>query len=172
VHVAKEFFGFREDATMRAFVDDGRRFIEKSRGRYDIIFLDAFSAENIPYDLSTREFLQSTRDALTPQGVVVANIWSRRTNSLHDSMLRTYLDVFEELYLLEVRGAGNEILLALPREEKIDRDALARRAGEISRQNQFPFDMGERVTYGFRPITEEGLKGCILMDQDKPKPAG
>jgi spermidine synthase len=153
---------------MRAFVDDGRRFIEKSRSRYDIIFLDAFGADSIPYTLTTREFLQATRDALTPRGIVVANIWSRRTNVLHDSMLLTYLDVFDQLYMVEVRGAGNEILLAVPRAGKIDRAALARRANEISTQNKFRFDMGERVKYGFRKITKEGLDGVVLPDKTGP----
>jgi spermidine synthase len=168
VHVAKKYFGFKEDDTMHAFVDDGRRFIENSRGRYDIIFLDAFGADSVPYHLSTREFLQSTREALTPRGIVVANIWSRRTNVLHDSMLLTYLDVFDQLYMLEVRGAGNEILLAVPRAGKIDRDTLARRASEMSRQHRFRFDMGERVTYGFRLVTKEGLDGVILLDKAQP----
>lgn len=165
VHVAKEYFGFKEDDTMHAFVDDGRRFIEKSRGRYDIIFLDAFSADSIPYSLSTREFLQATREALTPKGVVVANIWSRRTNKLHDDMLLTYLDVFDQLYMVEVRGAGNEILLAVPRKGTIERAILAKRASNISKQNDFRFDMGERVTYGFRPITNRGLQGMVLLDE-------
>jgi len=52
VTVAKKFFGFREDSTMRAHVADGRRFIEECRDPYDIIFLDAYGSENIPYHLA------------------------------------------------------------------------------------------------------------------------
>src|SRR5271166_1911920 len=40
--VAKKFFGFREDAAMHVYVEDGRRFIEKCKQPYDIIFLDAY----------------------------------------------------------------------------------------------------------------------------------
>ena len=167
VDVAKKFFGFREDATMRAFVDDGRRFIEKSRGRYDIIFLDAFSSDDIPYHLSTREFLQSAREAITPSGLVVANIWSRYSNPLYDSMVRTYQDVFEELYILDVRGAGNKILIALPHKQQIERDDLVKRAGKLSYDNHFPFDMGELVRYGFRPAGEDGSGGRVMRDKDR-----
>ncbi|NQU19837.1 MAG: fused MFS/spermidine synthase, partial [Candidatus Nealsonbacteria bacterium] len=92
VDVAKKYFGFREDATMRAHVADGRKFIEECKKPYDVIFLDAYGYDNIPYALATREFLQATRRATKPGGVVVGNVWSSRINTLHDSMVRTYQD--------------------------------------------------------------------------------
>ena len=165
VDVAKRFFGFREDSTMRAHVADGRKFIERCRSRYDVIFLDAFGSENIPYHLATREFLQAVRRALTPQGVAVGNVWSRRSNRLFDSMVRTYQDVFEELYIFDVQGSGNKIFIAVPRKMRIKRDDLARRAGTISKQRQLPFDMGEIVTYGYRRAGKPNPRGSVLTDK-------
>src|SRR5467141_4176616 len=70
VDAAKKFFGFIEDERMRAQVGDGRQFIENARqAYYDIIFLDAFGARDVPKHLTTREFLQITRRALKPNGV-------------------------------------------------------------------------------------------------------
>jgi spermidine synthase len=94
VDVAKKYFGFREDKYVRAYVEDGRSFIERQRGIYDIVFLDAFSSDEIPYHLATREFLQAVRNSLTADGIVAANVWSRASNRLYDSMVRTYQDVF------------------------------------------------------------------------------
>lgn len=164
LHVAKKFFAFREDRTMRAYVDDGRRFIEKCQDPYDIIFLDAFGSENIPYHLATREFLQAVRRALSPKGIAVGNIWSRSSNPLYDSMVRTYQDVFDELYIFDVRGAGNEILVALPRQHRINRDDLVQRARTISKEKQFPFDMGELVMYGYRHAGEKDPDVRVLTD--------
>jgi len=171
VDVAKRFFAFREDATLRAHVDDGRRFIEKCRNPYDIIFLDAFGSENIPYHLATREFLQAVRKAVAPGGVVVGNVWSRGSNPLYDSMVRTYQEVFEELYVVDVSGAGNKILVALPRRQRVERDDLARRAGRISTEKQFRFDLGDAVQYGFRRPGEDGSRGQVLTDKNRPKPS-
>ena len=112
VAVAKRFFGFCEDAAMRAYVDDGQRFIERCRQPYDIIFLDAFSADSVPYRLATREFLQAVRRAVKPDGVVVGNIWTSNLNPLYNSMVRTYQEVFDDLYLFDVPNAGNQILMA------------------------------------------------------------
>jgi len=165
VEAAKLFFGFREDRTLRAHVADGRRFIEQSRTPYDIIFLDAFGAENIPYHLATQEFLRSVRRALSPRGIVVANVWSRGSNMLYDSMVRTYQEVFEELYVFQVKDAGNEILVALPRRYDISREALAERARAISTRKQFRFDLGEVASYGYSHLMEKNLRGDVLRDR-------
>lgn len=167
VEVAKRFFGFREDSAMRAHVADGRKFIEQNRGRYDIVFLDAFGAENIPYHLATVEFLQAVRRALTPEGIVVANVWSRYSNPLYDSMVRTYQEAFEELCIVDVRDAGNKILIALPRKQPIRRAELARRARAVSKQKHFRFDMGDLVTYGYRRVSEKDPRDSVLTDKNK-----
>jgi spermidine synthase len=169
VDVAKKFFGFREDAKMRAHVQDGRRFVEERQGLYDIIFLDAFGSDNIPYHLSTREFLLAVRRALTPPGIAVGNIWSRGSNPLYDSMVRTYQDVFESLYILDVRGSGNKILIALPRKDSDRRLDFLRRARAISTEKRFPFDMGDAIEYGYEFMGEKNESGQVLTDQSKPQ---
>jgi spermidine synthase len=172
VLVAKRYFGFTEDATLHAYVDDGRRFIEECEEPYDIIFLDAFGSENIPYHLATQEFLYSVRQALTPNGIVVGNIWSRSSNDLYDSMVRTYQQVFHDLYIFDVRGAGNEILVALQRDRNIKEADLARRARGVSKKLDFSFDMGEAVTYGFYHAEEVNSLGQILKDRKRRAKAG
>ena len=170
VAVAKKFFGFREDATMHAYVDDGRRFIEACRNPYDIIFRDAYGADNVPYALTTREFLQAVRRALSPRGFVVANVWSRSSNALYDSMVRTYQDSFAALSVLDLQGAGNKILIAMPNDGLIGRAELAKRATTISKDKHFRFDLGELVTAGYHGAEPPATRGRVL--RDKTKPAG
>lgn len=167
VDVAKRFFGFREDAAMHAYVKDGRKFIEDCREPYDIIFLDAFGADNIPYSLATLEFLLAVRKALTPKGIVVSNVWNRGSNELYDSMLRTYQDVFDDLYAVEVRGVGNEIVIGLKQKGNITREELVRRAAKVSKEKQFPHDMGPLVEAGFRHDAEKNPRGEVLRDKEK-----
>ena len=167
VEVARKFFGFQEDATLHAHVADGRRFVEQCVRPYDLIVLDAFGADSIPYTLATEEFLQAVRRALTRQGIAVGNIWGRSSNSLYDSMIRTYQEVFDELYILEVPGAGNQILFAFPRRHPIEQEDLAREARVLSQQKQFPFDLGELVRFSFRHARSKQPLGRVL--KDKPK---
>jgi spermidine synthase len=169
VEVAKRFFGFREDASMHVHVEDGRRFIEKCKQPYDIIFLDAYGPENIPYDLATKEFFLAVDRALKPSGVVASNVWSQSTNSLHDAMLRTYQEAFDDLYVIEVKNRENEIFLALPRKEAIDRADLARRASRFSKEKKLRFDVGEYVTHAFRHADKKDPGMRVLLDKDKDK---
>jgi spermidine synthase len=166
VDVAKKFFGFREDELMNAHVGDGRQFIENLRQPYDVIFLDAFGANSIPAHLTTQEFLQAVRRAVTPGGVVVGNLWGRGANPLYNSMVRTYQEVFDELLILDVRGAGNKILLALSRKQPLSRDELTQLARKVSAAKRFPFDLGNSVKYGLLDAQAKSQNERVLRDRD------
>lgn len=168
VTVARRFFEFNEDANLRAFVSDGRKFIEDRPGIYDMIFLDAFGTDSTPYHLTTREFLLSVRNALTPRGVALGNIWRREHNRLYDAMVRTYLAVFEEVKLLKVQWAVNHILVAQPRKAPISPEEFAFRARQISQTKGFRFDMGEAVEFGYSPIDQEIKNAAVLTDAGRP----
>ena len=166
VDVAKQFFGFREDELTRAHLGDGRQFIENVRQGYDIIFLDAFGARDVPKHLTTHEFLLAARRALVTSGVVVSNVWRPSANPLHDSMVRTHQEAFDELFILDVPGDVNNILLALPRKQPLNRSELAQLARKISAAKQFRFDLGEQVEYGFHYASGKSGPGRVLRDAD------
>lgn len=168
VEVAKSHFGFREDAKMRAHVGDGRRFIEQASRRYDIIFLDAFGIDSVPYQLATREFLALVRRALTPRGMVVGNIWDRNSNPLYDSMVRTYLAVYDEVYTVDVPGAGNKILVALPWKSGLTKEKVIAQSGELTRRLALRTDLADMVERGFQRVGAKDVRGRILTDAAPP----
>ena len=170
VDVAQRFFGFRQDESMRAHVADGRQFIEQTRQPYDAIFLDAFGSDSVPAHLTTQEFLSAVRRAVKPDGVVIGNVWRRYSNPLYDSMVRTYQEVFDELFILEVQGAGNMILLALPRRQPLNRDELAQLARRVSTGKRFQFDLADLVNYGFLHAQEKNQRGRVLSDTEVKRP--
>ena len=169
VEVAKTHFGFREDARMRAYVEDGRKFIEQRQNLYNIIYLDAFGPDSIPYTLTTREFLTSVRRALTPQGVVIGNIWSRYSNPLYDSMVRTYQTVFEEVFIVDIAGVGNKIVVACPRKRQLPIGDLMRRCHVLTRELELRTNLAELIQSGFRVPGEDGVDGRVLTDAAPPK---
>ena len=172
VHVAKQYFGFREDEKLKAHVGDGRAFIENAREPYDVIFLDAFGTRNVPPHLTTIEFMRAVRRAVKPGGVVVGNIWGRGANRLYDDMVRTYQEAFDELYMLDVPGTTNKILLALPRKQPLDRLALIERARRVGTAQRFQFDLGAIDEQQFHRLSRKGSTGRVLRDADIPPPAG
>jgi spermidine synthase len=161
--VAREYFGFREDDRMRIHVADGRKFIESVQQPYDVIFLDAFGSDAVPAHLTTQEFLRAVRRAVSPGGVVIGNIWDRGYNRLYDSMVRTYREVFDELFVVGVADSGNRILFALPRRQPLARDELVRLVRDSPAAKLFRFDIVELVQRGLLPA-EGDRGGSVLRD--------
>jgi spermidine synthase len=133
------------------------------RQPYDVIFLDAFGSDAVPAHLTTQEFLRAVRRAVSPGGVVIGNVWDRAYNRLYDSMVRTYREVFDELFVVGVADSGNRILFALPRRQPLARDELASLVRDSPAAQRFRFDMGELVQRGLLPAEGDG-GGSVLRD--------
>jgi spermidine synthase len=165
IDVAKRYFGFCEDDRLKGHAADGRKFIEQTTNRYDLVFLDAYGDDQIPSSLTTRQFLQSVRRVLQPGGIVLGNVWSRLSNPLYDSMLRTYQEVFEQVYLFHVPARGNVIFLAIPRAGKLALDDLAQQAKAVSHQRNLGFDLEALVRFGYQEAQMRG-EARILEDRN------
>jgi spermidine synthase len=97
VDVAYEYFDLPRDRRLTTEVEDGRRFLVRDTRRWDVIALDAYYSDSIPFHLTTREFLELVRDRLAPGGIVVANVIGAVEgpgSRLFRSFYRTYREVF------------------------------------------------------------------------------
>ena len=169
VDVAKSHFGFREDAKMRAHVADGRRFVEQTQQRYDLVILDGFGTDSVPPHLTTREFLQSVRRILTPRGVAIGNLWGREVNTLYDSMVKTYRAVYDDLRIIDVPASGNKILIASPRNIDLSQQEIMIRARSVTSRLSLRFDIGEVVERNLRTLGNDGVAGRLLTDAELVK---
>ena len=165
ITLAKRYFNLLEDDLLRAHAQDGRAFIENVQKPYDLIFLDAYTAAGIPKHLATQEFLLALKKALKPSGAIIANMWSTpKVNPLYRSMLRTYQEVFQEVYTLRVPTAGNKIVIALPRLRGLPLNSIAQRAQEISDQKRLPFDLSEVLQPGLIKLIDL-QESRVLLDE-------
>ncbi len=171
VKVAKDYFGFKEDARLRAHVGDGRAFVEAKRPAYDLIFLDAYGPDSIPEHLATAEFLTSVRAKLTPRGAVVGNVWAFPPNSRYDAMVHTWQVSFKQLSEFIVPQSSNRILVGVGYEERVAVKTLEARAEKLERAKGVPFDLSGLVDRGYTDATERKPRGRVLKDADIPKPA-
>jgi len=105
VDVAKRYFALRDDPRHRVVVLDGRQYIKRTDERYDLIVMDAYYAEGVPFHLVTREFFQEVKARLTPGGLVGANIvgfLAGPNSRLFKAIYKTYAAEFTGLYLFPV----------------------------------------------------------------------
>lgn len=141
VEVAKKFFHFQEKANLKVHTLDGRVYIKRTPNKYDMIFLDAYRGENIPFHLTTVEFLRELKRKLKAGGVVVSNILSKSNNKYFWSMIKTYKEEFESLYLFKGEESGNFIFIAAVDDVHMENDAFLARAGKIQSTRGMDIDL-------------------------------
>jgi spermidine synthase len=110
VDVGYRYFNVPRDPRLRVHVGDGRRFLAESPKRYDVIVIDAFFADAIPFHLVTTQFLQLARRRLTPGGVVVTNVIGALEGTgsrLFRSIYRTYKTAFPSVRVHPAILAGD-----------------------------------------------------------------
>jgi spermidine synthase len=69
VQLARKYFGYAGNPV----VDDGRRYLQGTDKRWDVIFMDAFLGGNPPWQLYTREAFELYREHLNPGSAVALN---------------------------------------------------------------------------------------------------
>jgi len=116
VDVARRFFSVPE--TLPVAVADGRRYLAGNDTRWDVIAIDTFYDDGVPFHLTTREFLELVRARLAPGGVVVTNVLGAVTgpsSKLFRAVYRTYRSVFPTVTIHPGYGSdtyGNSMLVA------------------------------------------------------------
>ena len=119
VAVAKAFFHFQETDRMKVIVGDGRQHLRRTRQKYDLIILDAYTANRygsfIPYTLATKEFFTLAREHLRDNGILAYNVIGTMTNrrkNLVGSMYRTLKTCFPQVVLFPAVQSRNVVIVA------------------------------------------------------------
>ena len=142
VAVAREYFAFAPDANDRVIVGDGRRELERQVDGADIVVVDAYFSDSLPFHLVTKEFDALCARKLGPGGVVAVNFGGDLTgarNQLFWAAVRTLGEVFPRVYVFsqELRAGapvfrGNAIVIATRSPERLDPGTLADRAKAVA----------------------------------------
>lgn len=105
IDVARRYFNAPVGDRLRVVAEDGRLFVTQARDRYDIILLDAYLIDTIPFHLATREFFEVAKTHLVPGGVLGSNVIGALSGSrsrLFRAIYATMLRVFPTVYVFPV----------------------------------------------------------------------
>ena len=168
VAVAERYFYFQESEKNRVVAQDARVFVKRAelkKQQYDYIILDAFNGDYIPGHLMTLEFFQEVKKIMAPDGVLVANTFSR--SELVDHEAATYHKAFGQFYTVSQRDSGNRIILAanypLPGRTELHKNML-----EISPQVK-PLGVDARkLLNGLKRRPKWKRSAKVLTDQYAP----
>jgi spermidine synthase len=113
VATARRLFALPDDARLQIHVMDGRLWLRRTSERYDLIILDAYLIDTIPFHLATREFYRGAFARLTPGGVVASNVIGAirgPESRFFRAIYKTFQSVFPHVYVFPVGGGVPESL--------------------------------------------------------------
>lgn len=167
IAVAKDYFFFKPASNMNISVMDGRRFLRSTREEYDIIFLDAYDDLSIPFHLTTREFFELVKQRLKQDGIVASNIWGPNTDKFFLSEVRTYQDVFPNVYMIDAVPSNNYILIACAQKTVMTKTILQERTTLLQEGLGFDFPL-MIFADTFRDLSDVHFDAKVLIDDYAP----
>ncbi|MHC4852835.1 MAG: fused MFS/spermidine synthase [Planctomycetota bacterium] len=106
VRIARKHFGFEGECTE----EDGRRYLSRCEGGYDVVLLDVYQGETLPRHMCTVEFFGLGRRKLADpeKGLMCMNLIGTVGEGADDTraILKTVARVFPEMVLFS--GAGGD----------------------------------------------------------------
>lgn len=165
--VAAKYFKFKEDDNLKVHIEDGRTFVRKwlrDKGpKYDMIILDAFNSEYIPYHLMTREFIIQLDAVLTDDGVIVANVFY--PDRLFEAELATFMATLGPCQVYLGIDSDNAMIVAAPKMLTIPQ-AIAQ-ARILQPKHRFSFNI-LTVAKKLKPNIHPPDSAIVLTDDRAP----
>jgi spermidine synthase len=150
IAVARAFFELPQEGERFSIVEaDGADYVKIFRESTDVIMVDGFDGLQIVDALTTEDFFEDCRRALTPDGIFITNWWSG--DKRYVTFLERLLGVFEGRVLeLPAMSHGNVAVMAFRQPpENIRWAALEKTADQLERRFGLEFcDFVARLKMG------------------------
>jgi len=107
IDAADRYFGVPDSPRMNVYRDGGRQYLESTNHTYDVIVLDAYRKDSVPFELTTVEFMQLASDRLDDDGVLLANLISAPSgpaSEFYRAEYRTMQQAFPQVYSFPTVG--------------------------------------------------------------------
>ena len=104
---------FRLDPTVDVVVADLRTHLNKQESTaFDLVLIDCYSATSIPPHLTSLECQRLIHRRLAKGGLAVFNLWDASCNELWGDQLRTLLQAFGQVWLVDCCEDRNTVVFA------------------------------------------------------------
>ena len=147
ISAARNYFSLPVDngSKLMIYNDDARNFLSKTEKKYDLIILDAFSKNYVPFHLMTLEYFQLLGERLTSDGIIISNNIGSMAGDRSDivrAVYKTISQVFPSVYIFPTehnsRNLQNIMLAAMKTPTEYSKDEL-RQLGSNNDNNNHNF---------------------------------
>ncbi|HEU4448115.1 MAG TPA: fused MFS/spermidine synthase, partial [Nitrososphaeraceae archaeon] len=146
ISAARDYFSLPVDndgPRLMIYNDDARNFLSKTEKKYDLIILDAFSKNYVPFHLMTLEYFQLLDKKLTSDGIIISNNIGSMTGDRSDivrAVYKTISQIFPTVYVFPTEhNSGNlqNIMLAAMKSPTVEysKDELRQLASNNDNNN-------------------------------------
>jgi spermidine synthase len=165
IAAGRKYFGLLQTERVHFIESDGRVYLNRNKGLYDLILLDAFREQGVPFHLLTREFYSLVKERLAPGGAVASNVDD--DTRLYASTLATFGAVFPtvDVYRNKDPDESQSIVVATS-VAKPSEETLMGRANTLQQQHHFRYPMADRVAERLTDAKTDGAE--VLTDDFAP----
>ena len=161
--VAYDYFEMPRSPRLTVDVADGRQWLAANDEKWDVIAIDAYFSDSIPFHLTTAEFTDLVSTRLAPGGVVVSNVIGSIAGSgsqLFRAFYKTYRQTFPTVLVHPVVERGDDPRPDLVRNIIVvagdfaapTRESLRDRWDEIRRERPSVPQLGNAIRYRYEKL--------------------
>ncbi len=102
IKAAKDYFNVEPNPRLRIINEDARVFLSNTEKQYDVIILDAYAQDFVPFHLLTKEYFQLLNQHLKPNAIIISNILTSLagdTSDLFRAIYKTMAEVYPTIYV-------------------------------------------------------------------------
>jgi len=168
IRVAKEYFTVEESERLNIYRADGREFLRETDREYDLIVLDAYRKDKVPFEMTTLEFFSLAESRLSEDGMLFANLISAPSGAasqFYRAEYRTMDRVLPQVYTFPTVDANVvqnvEVVATKDLNRLSERELLAR-----NEARDIGIDLASEVRYYREPPRTENVP--VLRDDRAP----
>ena len=169
VHASKRYFDVDESENLTIHTTGGRQYLQETETEYDLVVVDAFKKDQVPFQLTTSEFMDLAKSRLSDDGILYMNLISAPEGSasqFYRAEYRTMDAVFPNVYSFPTAGQASYVqnveVVATKKESVVTQDQLAVR----NRNREVGIDLSSEIE-SYR-ATEETADVPVLRDDYAP----
>ncbi|MFB9824768.1 spermidine synthase [Halobaculum roseum] len=158
IDAATEYFRVEESERLNIYNEGGRQFLRETNRTYDLIVLDAYQKDKVPFELTTREFMSLANNRLDDDGILFANVISAPrgpASKFYRAEYRTVSREFPQVYSFPTAGGGvvqNIELVATKNDTRLSEERLLAR----NERRDIGIDLEAEIrTYADAPPTDD-----------------
>ncbi|PSP85236.1 spermidine synthase [Halobacteriales archaeon QS_1_68_17] len=147
---ARKYFNLTDTERLNVINAPGRRYLRETNRTYDLIILDAFKKDQMPFQLTTEEFFRLASDRLSEHGFLYVNgigTLDGQSSQMYRAQVRTLERVYPQVYVFPVTYGENVVtniqLIAAKDPDRVSQSTLA----EHNRRRNVDINLSEEITH-------------------------